>query len=330
MHKKLTFSLQVKVNSIQHQAMLHLSEAVSSTSLAYLDLAVKQELHEQPSLGYLDLASTIAKFDSAFILVPAGERKIVNKTVHGAAAFMLFPNLPLELRQKIYGTAAAGVEVQVKVADNGCGMWVGKSLGNDAMLIAANEAFRYLSAKYGYTPIFKNGSTLYSAQLDDSLALTLAGIAQYPTLTIAPMFATKFNLANIKSVLFEISHLDNDNAARWIQQNLTDLRLPNLERLSIRCSIKISTPDQNPVSFQVSSTTENDDRSTSYDHVLQSGDGRVYQDWGAMSKMGQLVVKQTEKQGILDLWMMLDRCVRNKDRFPTFPTEVIMDFQWVV
>jgi hypothetical protein len=41
-------------------------------------------------------------------------------------------------------------------------------------------------------------------------------------------------------------------------------------------------------------------------------------------------VKQTEKQGILDLWMMLDRCVRNKDRFPSFPAEVIMDFQWVV
>ena len=37
-----------------------------------------------------------------------------------------------------------------------------------------------------------------------------------------------------------------------------------------------------------------------------------------------------EKQSILDLWMMLDRCVRNKDRFPSFPAEVIMDFQWVV
>jgi hypothetical protein len=49
-----------------------------------------------------------------------------------------------------------------------------------------------------------------------------------------------------------------------------------------------------------------------------------------MSKMGQLVMKQTEKQGILDLRMMLDRCVRNEDRIPTFPAEVIMDFQWVV
>jgi hypothetical protein len=46
--------------------------------------------------------------------------------------------------------------------------------------------------------------------------------------------------------------------------------------------------------------------------------------------MGQLVVKQTEQQGILDIWMMLDLCVRNKDRFPSFPAEVIMNFQWVV
>jgi hypothetical protein len=49
-----------------------------------------------------------------------------------------------------------------------------------------------------------------------------------------------------------------------------------------------------------------------------------------MSKMGQLVVKQNEQQGILDIWMMLDRAVRNKDRFPSFPAEAIMDFQWVV
>jgi hypothetical protein len=45
----------------------------------------------------------------------------------------------------VYGTAAAGVAVQVKIEDNGCGMWVGKSFGNDPMLIATNEAFRYLS-----------------------------------------------------------------------------------------------------------------------------------------------------------------------------------------
>jgi hypothetical protein len=37
----------------------------------------------------------------------------------------------------------------------------------------------------------------------------------------------------------------------------------------------------------------------------------------------------TEQQGILDIWIMLDRAVRNKDRFPSFPTEVIMDFEWV-
>ena len=63
-----------------------------------------------------------------------------------------------------------------------------RSFGNDAMF-ATNEAFRYLSAKYCYLPIFTNGTTLYSAKLDDGIALTLAGIAQYPTLTIAPMFA---------------------------------------------------------------------------------------------------------------------------------------------
>ena len=309
---------------------MHLLEAVNSISLAYLDLAVEQELHEQIPLEYLDLASTFDKFESAFVLVPAGERKVINKTIHGAAAFMLFPNLPLELRQKIYGTAAAGVEVQVSVADNGSGMWVSKSFGNDAMLIASNEAFTYLSAMYGYLPVFTNGTTLYSAKLDDGLALTLAGIAQYPTLILAPMFATGFNLGNIRSVSFEISHLDNDNAARWIQQNLSALRLPNFERLFIRCSIKVSTPFQNPVSFQVSSTTEDNDRSASYDHVLHTVDGRAYEDWEAMSKMGQLVVKQTEKQGILDLWMMLDRCVRNENRYPSFPAEVVMDFQWVV
>ena len=145
------------------------------------------------------------------------------------------------------------------------------------------------------------------------------------------MFDINFNLANIRSVAFEISHLDNDNAARWIQDNLSGLRLQNLESLSINCSIRISTPMQSPVSFQVSSTTANGDRSTRYEHILQTTDGREYDgDFGAMAKMGQLVASQTEQQGILDIWMMLDRAVRNQDRFPSFPTEVFMDFQWVV
>jgi hypothetical protein len=39
-----------------------------------------------------------------------------------------------------------------------------------------------------------------------------------------------------------------------------------------------------------------------------SEERRILSDWGAMSKMGQLVAKKTEKQGILDLWMMLDCC----------------------
>ncbi len=330
MHMKLTFSLQVKVNSIQHQAKLHLLEAVKSTLLAYLDPGVQHELHEQISFEYLDLASAIVKLESAFVPTPAGERKIINKSIHGASTFMLFPNLPLEMRQKIYAAAAAGVEVQVRVEDNGSGMWVGKSFRNDPMLIVTNEAFRYLSAKYEYNPIFENGTTLYSAKLDESLALTVAGIAQYPTLTIAPMFDTTFDLANLRSVSFEISHLDNDNAARWIQENLSGLRLPNLERLSLCSSIKISTPMQSPVSFRVRSTTPNGDRSTRYQHVLQTADGRNYQDFAAMSKMGQLVVNQTEQQGILDIWMMLDRCVRNMDSFPSFPARVDMDFQWEV
>jgi hypothetical protein len=36
--------------------------------------------------------------------------------------------------------------------------------------------------------------------------------------------------------------------------------------------------------------------------------GSSVKDWGAVSKMGQLVAKKTEKQGILDLWMILDCC----------------------
>jgi hypothetical protein len=66
--------LPTKINSVQGKAELDLVEVANSTSLAYLDLVVHGELKSSlGTLDYLDLASTVPKFESAFVFVCSGE-----------------------------------------------------------------------------------------------------------------------------------------------------------------------------------------------------------------------------------------------------------------
>ncbi len=51
----------------------------NSTSLGYLDLTVNEELREQATPEYLDLASAVPKFESLFVIVSSGERLLMAK-----------------------------------------------------------------------------------------------------------------------------------------------------------------------------------------------------------------------------------------------------------
>jgi hypothetical protein len=64
-------------------------------------------------------------------------------------------------------------------------------------------------------------------------------------------------------------------------------------------------------------------------NVLHTSEGRrILSDWGAISKMGQLMAKKTKKQGILDLWMMLDRCSQPHCRVMTSGMVTTLEIGW--
>jgi hypothetical protein len=319
---------------------------VEAKSKSYLAILSKSTLRINGNLNYLDLAGQVTRGESgidrfeyldltnlqdSFINVPLGQctlfKKAALKSLGVDNSFVLFPNLPLEIRRKIYDDAVAGQEIEVKVSDIGSGKWIGQAYPNLELMAASHEAWQYLSVEYGYMPIFQGGSTLHSTKLDGSVSLIVVGATQYPVLEIQPKFSANFDLVKLNSLTFEINYLHYDNAAKWVQSNLSGF--PNIEKLNIRCYNKISTPAQQEVTFRIDAELKKDaSRARGYNFILRTEDGRGFQDWSAMDRAGELIVKQTEHQGILDLWMMLDRGLKNTKKFPTFPSEVAMQFYW--
>jgi hypothetical protein len=319
--------IEAKVKS--YLAALSSSTARNTNNLNHLNLAgpIAHGESDISPLEYLDLAN----FQDGLIKIPLGERTLLKKTTLKSFgddnAFVLFPNLPLEIRRKIYHSAVTGQEIEVKVIETGSGQWIGQSYPNLELIAASHEACQYLCAEYGHLPIVQGGSTLYSPKLDGFLSLIIVGATQHPVLQIQPKFSVNFDLAKINSLTFEINYLHYDNAAKWVQSNLVGF--PNISKLNIRCYNKISTPAQQKATFRIDAELKKGaSRASGYNFILRTEDGRGFQDWSAMDRAGELVVKQTEHQGILDLWMMLDRGLKNMKKFPTFPSEVAMQFYW--
>jgi hypothetical protein len=287
-------------------------------------------------MEHLDLAVDIkpgtttstdeATLNRAFIKVPFGQNTLINRallqSMGPAKAFHLFPNLPREIRQKIFGYTIEGVTIQVKVTDNGHN-WVGQAFPPPELLAASKEAaIRYIYDTKKYVPLFKNGTTLYNEQLD-RIVLKLVASVDQPGLTIGPKFGAATTMAAISSVTFEIPNIEN--GVKWINDNLQGM--VNLKTLAMHAFIPISAPGQNEVAFYVVSK-DLDRTREQYTHILES-EGTQFVDFHAMPEIDRCIVKQTERQGILDLWMMLDRCLKNRTNFPTFPSTVLTGLHWV-
>lgn len=329
--------------SVKDKALAYLAELGSTykreitDGLKHLDLAGTGQYPRFRPFECLDLAGTITSTGcfKAFIIVRFGARRFINRSVlksfGNGDSLTLFPNFPLEVRCNIYDHAVARPEsVGINVTDNGSGGWSSSAGGypNYNLMAANTEAFNYLTKEYGYAPIFKDGTTLFSPKVDGMINLTISATAPNPMLKISRMFSKGFDLANIGSFVFEISDLENGNPAQWIMDNL--LGMPNLTSLTIRCQLKTSAVEQSEVKFDVVSEAW-DGRDERYIHALVTDEGLEYkEDFELMTKIGVLGVKDTEIQGVMDLFMMLDRSLLNTNRFPSFPDMVRISFQWIL
>jgi hypothetical protein len=312
--------------------------------LEHIDLAhpqlTRKEMGKAVVLENLDLVGTIAKVQE-FINIKNGKQKLVDRAFLKwlgpcGNEFILFPNLPLELRQKIIGMAMYGRNVDISIVDNGTGQWTGRlprtnrscKYGFESAMIASKEGFQYLSTVFAYQQVFKNGATVHSAMIDDFASLTLTAGVQQPSLTIGHMFSAKFDLANIQSITFKLNHL-NVTSANWIYINIVGL--PNLKFLRILGSIPITAPLQQETAFHVTGEDMTGNRKC-YTHELhiKNDSGSVkFEDDAIMGELGRLIVNGSELQAMIGVWTMLERCLRNKTRFPRFPAYFVMHCRWI-
>ena len=291
----------------------------------------------------LDLAVVVPHFMFPFFYVRHGRRVWVNREIlkSSAPSMVLFPYFPVEIRHKIYDHALLTDEtVLSNVTDNGTGKWVsnGSFEPNYGVMHCCIDAHDYIIKKYNYTPLYKAGSTLFSPKVDQYVGLTIVAAAANPTLRIAPMLGDQISLAHIGSLVVEISGLENDKAARYVRSMVAGMT--NLKSLKIRCICKITVPEQAELSFQVhahlskavSEVSEvSDARPNGYTYVLlvKNEEGcDVFRNFEAQDKICNMVIKQEEQQGIMDIWMMLNRCVKDTQTFTAFPEAVSMVFNW--
>jgi len=179
-----------------------------------------------------------------------------------------------------------------------------------------------------YAPVFKNGTSLFSPQVDHMVQLTISAASPNLSLKMSPMSSKAFDMMNIGSFVFEITNLENDNPAQWIMDNLQGM--PSITSLTIRCLLKTTSVKQSKVKFQVLSKARYG-RDERYTHVLVTDDGSECEDdYEVMRKIGNLGVKNAEIQSVMDLFMMLDRNLLNTKRFPTFPDTISTRFQWIL
>lgn len=329
--------------SVKDKALAYLAELGSTykreitDGLKHLDLAGTGQYPRFRPFECLDLAGTITSTVcfKAFIIVRFGARRFVNRSVlksfGSGDSLTLFPNFPLEVRCNIYDHAVVRLEsVSINVMDNGSGRWFSPAVvyPNYNLMAANTEAFNYFSKEYGYAPVFKYGTTLFSPKVDGMINLTISSTTPNPMLKISRKFSNGFDLANIGSFVFEISDLENGNPAQWIKENL--LGMPNLTSLTIRCQLKTSVSEQSEVKFHIVSEAL-DGRDERYTHALVTDGVLEYKrDHELMTQIGVLGIKDTEIQGVMDLFMMLDRSLLNTERFPSFPDTVRMSFQWIL
>jgi hypothetical protein len=259
------------------------------------------------------------------IKVPFGEFQLINcallKSLGPATAMVLFPNFPLEIRQKIYDYDVEGTVVRIKLLDVGHN-WCGESFVPADLAAASKEALQYMKAKYGYMPVFSNGTTMYSPQLD-LLLLKLVQAVNMPAMAIAPKVTSSTILDGISSVTFEICNFQH--GVQWIQNNLVGMT--GLKKLAIHGFFPTAGTGQAQVSLYVTSEDISNNRKE-YQHCLEKKDGSRHFGFAAMVVIGESINDQNQQQGILDLWMLMDRCLKNPVRFPSFPKTVVMGFHW--
>jgi hypothetical protein len=303
------------------------AEASSVAGIEEATLLVQNlDLSTTTELDTIIIASESSiNIEDMLIKVPLGQLNVINRAVLkslGAATEMaLFPNLPLEIRQKIYDCAVEYQSVRVSLLD--CGNeWVGEAAPPVGLVAASKEALQYMKNKYHLVRLFTNGTTLYSPLLNE-LVLNLIQAVDAPMLSIAPKFARSATVGNISSVTFEIRNFQH--GVQWIENNLAGMT--GLKTLSVNAFLATSGTEQDQISLNFVSKDFEGNRQE-YKHCLCTEDGFEFYGVSAMQVVGQFIVDQDHEQGILDLWMLMDRCLTNRVRFPSFPETVVMGFHW--
>jgi hypothetical protein len=259
---------------------------------------------------------------SDMIYVPTGSIKLLDAKVLKAEGpakyFVLFPNLPNELRNKIYESIAEGhptpyVIFTETAGKNGVHYYTVRA-PVPAIILASNEAARNFSASEKYNYFNAKGCSLKSPILmpkwEDRDFILRSAVSQ-PKLILSKYLVRTMDIHLIGQLCMDFNEFKPENIT-WILNNIK--RMPKLKYFQLNAALPIG---KNVKEFNVRVDFA-DIHSTGreFEPIYVDEEGFKVVGFGCWNTHVFKLVPQKYQQAMWDVGMLLDRCLRTTSKFP--------------
>ncbi len=270
------------------------------------------------------LASYLKQNDNSIVLIPGGTIKSIGSEVLKAAkigeSFLLFPNLPLEVRLKIFELAVEDRKVFISIqAMSPTDFGIYSTTYLPPVFRVCKEAFESLVSGPLYCRRFRQAGSQRSVWVSkhDRMEFSLLCLGSSPLFRLKNSPTAGMDICLIQSLYLVVRDLKTSIA--WLETNLKDL--PLLQRLTLNVSLQVSNNDFHDRLF------------IDFQEEIHNGDFRyqvffVHQLTFLMTGMNALncvfqslrIAPHEERAALVDLWVALSRCLsearRNNTKFP--------------
>jgi hypothetical protein len=322
-----------------------IADMISGPSVEKIEFALKQtEFSDQvetldnnsiKSFDHNDVRKPNFDISDSVINIACGEVKVVNRAMLKALGFdgefQLFPNLPIELRIKIYELALPEsheeaitiIETATKKRNGVKRTRIVRRFELKPTLPALVKASKEVRdifypqdlelLKAGFV-IAKVGVSMFSTvTIIDGVSVPGLVSDQKPKLVLGDVLKNGAAIAEIKVLKIDLNNLVN--ICEWISANLA--AMSGLEKVHIRATVGCHT-DRRSSQLSVHGFFEDVDEARAEFMPCFKFD-EFGEMWGfeAMAQLCKLMQYQPEEQAVMDLWMALNRRLRSKVPFPS-------------
>jgi hypothetical protein len=256
------------------------------------------------------------------IYVPTGAIKLVDAKVLKAEGpakyFVLFPNLPNELRNKIYESSAEDHPTPYVIFTETAGKYglhyYTVRAPVPALMVASNEAAQNLSATEKYSNFNAKGcsskSPIFVPEWENRDFILRSAVSQ-PKLILSKCLVRTMDIHHVGQLCMDVNDFKLANLP-WILNNIK--RMPKLKYLQLNGALPIGK-DVEEFNVRVDFADIHSTR-REFEPIYVDEEGSQVVGFGCWNTHVFKLVPQKYQQTMWDVGMLLDRCLRTTSKFP--------------